>query len=46
MEQKAKLETASETTTQYGAIQLNPKRSCTADGSRESTAFLNVCTPR
>ena len=29
---------------QYDAKQLNPKGSCTADGSRGSTAILNVCT--
>ena len=44
MEQKAKLDSASETTPQYDAIQLNLKGSCTADGSRGSTAILNVCT--
>ena len=44
MEQKAKLDSASEITFQYDAIQLNPKGSCTADGSRASTAILNVCT--
>ena len=43
-EQTAKLDSASETTPQYDAIQLNPKGSCTADGSRGSTAILNVCT--
>ena len=42
-EQTAKLDSASETP-QYDAIQLNPKGSCTADGSRGSTALLNVCT--
>ena len=44
MEQKAKLDSASELTSQYNAIQLNPKGSCTADGSRGNTAILNVCT--
>ena len=44
MEQKAKLDSASETTSQYDAIQLNPKGSCTADGSGGSIAILNVCT--
>ena len=44
MEQRAKLDSASETTSQYDAIQLNPKGSCTADGSRGSTAILNACT--
>ena len=43
-EQTAKLDSASETAAQYDAIQLNPKGSCTADGSRGSTATLNVCT--
>ena len=42
MEQKAKLDSTSETS-QCDAIQLNPKGSCTADGSRGSTAILNVC---
>ena len=37
-------ESASETTSQCDAILLNLKRSCTADGSRGSTAILNVCT--
>ena len=40
----AKLDSASETTSQHDAIQLNPEGSCTADGSRGSTAILNVCT--
>ena len=44
MEQKATLDSASEITSQYDAIQLNPKGSCTADGSRGSTAILNACT--
>ena len=44
MEPKAKLDSASETTSQYDATQLNPKGSCTADGSRGSTAISNVCT--
>ena len=43
-EQTAKLDSVSETTAQYDTIQLNPKGSCTADGSRERTAILNVCT--
>ena len=43
-EQTAKLDSASVTTSQYDAIQLNPKGSCTADESRRSTAILNVCT--
>ena len=43
-EQTAKLDSASETTSQYDPIQLNSKWSCTADGSRGSTAILNVCT--
>ena len=43
MELKAKLESASELTSQYDTIQLNSKGSCTADGSRGSTAILNVC---
>ena len=43
-EQKAKLDSASELTSQYNAIQLNPKGSCTAYGSKGSTAILNVCT--
>ena len=29
---------------QYDAIQLNPKGSCTADGSRGINVILNVCT--
>ena len=44
MEQKAKLDSASDITSQHDVIQLNPKGSCTADGSRGSTAILNVCT--
>ena len=44
MEQKAKLDSASEITSQYDAIQLNLKGSCTADGTRGSTTNLNVCT--
>ena len=44
MEQKAKLDSASEITPQNDTIQLNQKGSCTADGSRGSTAILNVCT--
>ena len=44
MEQKAKLDSASETTPQYDAIQLNSKGGCAADGRRGSTAILNVCT--
>ena len=43
-EQRAKLDSASETTPQCDTVQLNPKGSCTADGSRGSTAILNVCT--
>ena len=43
-EQTAKLDSASETAHQYDAIQINPKGSCTADGSRGSIAILNVCT--
>ena len=43
-EQTAKLDSASETAPQYDVIQLNPKGSCTADGSRGSTAILNVYT--
>ena len=43
-EQKAKLDSASETTSQYDAIQLNQKGSCTEDGSRGSTTMLNMCT--
>ena len=39
MEQKAKLDSASDTTSQYDAIQLNPKGGCTADGNRGSTAI-------
>ena len=42
-EQMEKRDSASETAPQYDAIQLNPKGSCTADGSRGSTAILNVC---
>ena len=41
MEQKAKLDSAS---SQYDAIQVNPKGNCTSDGSRGSAAILNVCT--
>ena len=44
MEQKAKLDSASELTFQYDAIQLNPKGSYTAGGSKGSTAILIVCT--
>ena len=44
MEQKAKLGSASEIASPYDAVQLNLKGSCTADGSRRSTAILNVCT--
>ena len=44
MGQKAKLDSASETTSQYDAIQLIPKGSSTADGSRGSTAILTVST--
>ena len=43
-EQTAKLDSASETTSQYDVKQLNPKRSREADGNRGSTAILNVCT--
>ena len=42
-EQTAKLDSASETPP-YDAIQLNAKGSCTIDGSRGSTAILNVCS--
>ena len=42
-EQKAKLDSASETTLLYDTAQLNPKGSM-ADGSRGSTVILNVCT--
>ena len=42
MEQKAN--SASETSFQHDAVQLNLKGSCTANGSRGSTAILNVCT--
>ena len=38
MEQKAKLDSS-----QYDAMQINLKRSCTADGSRGSTAIINIC---
>ena len=41
MEQKAKLDSASETIFQYDAIQLKSKWSRTVDGSRGSTAILN-----
>ena len=44
MEQKAKLDSASVIASLYDAIQLNLNGSCTADGSRGSTAILNVCT--
>ena len=43
MEQKAKLDFASEIKSPYDAVQLNLKGSCTADGSRGSAAILNVC---
>ena len=44
MEQKAKLDSASEITSLYDTIQMNLRGSCRADGSRGSTATLNVCT--
>ena len=44
MEQKAKLDSALEIASQYDASQLNLKGSCTGDGSRGSTAILNVFT--
>ena len=44
MEQKAKQDCASEITFQYDAVRLNPKGNCRTDGSRGSTAVLNVCT--
>ena len=44
MEQTAKLDSASEITSQYDVMQINPKGSSAADGSRGSTAILNVCT--
>ena len=43
MEQRAKLDSTSEIRSQYDAIQLNLKGSCTVNGSRGSTAILNVC---
>ena len=39
MEQKAKLDSASEITSSYDAVQFSLKGSCRADGSRR-----NVCT--
>ena len=42
-EQTSKLDSASETTPQCDAIQLNQEGSCTADGSIGSTAILNGC---
>ena len=44
MEQKAKLDSASEITSQYDATLLNLKVSCTANGRRGSTTNLYVCT--
>ena len=44
MEQKAKLDSASEITFPYDAAQLNQKESCTADGHRGRSAILNMCT--
>ena len=43
-ERKAKLDFTSETSALYDAVPLNLKGSCTADGSRGSTAILNVST--
>ena len=42
MEQTAKLDSASEITSQHDAVQCNLKGSCTANESRGSTASLNV----
>ena len=44
MEQKAKLDSVQEISSLYDAEQFNLKGSCTADGSRGSTATGNVCT--
>ena len=44
MEQMAKVDSASEIMSLYDAVHLNLKGSCTANGSRGSTALLNVCT--
>ena len=44
MEQKTKLDSASEITFPYDTVQSNPKGSRPADGSRGTTAILNVCT--
>ena len=44
MEQKVTLDSASEITFPYDSVQLNLKGSFTADGSRKTTAILNVCT--
>ena len=42
MEQKAKLDSTSEITSQYDTVQLHPRGSCRAE--RRSTTILNVCT--
>ena len=44
MEQKAKLDSASEITSQYDALHLNQNGHCTADGRGGNTAILNVRT--
>ena len=44
MEKQAKLDSASEKTSPYHAVQLNLKGSCRADGSGGSTTISNVCT--
>ena len=42
MEQTARLDSASEITSQHDAIQFNLRGSCTANESRGSTASLNA----
>ena len=45
MEQKAKQQySASEITSQYDTVRLNPKGSCRADGRRGNATILKVCT--
>ena len=44
MEQKAKLDSASQITYPYDALQLNLNGICSADGSRGRAAILNVWT--
>ena len=41
---KATLDSASEIISLFNVLRVNMKGSCTASGSRGSTAVLNVCT--